>query len=369
MLRNKAFKFRLYPNKEQEEYFSKCFGCCRFIWNKMLEDKINYYQANHKSLNNTPAQYKKEFEWLKEIDAYALANVQINLQKAFNSFFKSSKFGYPKWKSKKNHHQSYTTNCQSNNIKIENGYICLPKIKWVKIKLHRQIPNNYIIKSVTISKSPSDKYYASILTEYEYEVPQPKLNPDTSIGLDYSSHNFYTDSQGVNANYPKYYREMEKKLAKEQRKLSKMIKGSHNYKKQRIKVAKIHEKIHNQRLDFIHKLSTQLANSYDYIFVEDLNMQGISQSLKLGKSTMDNGFGMFRNLLQYKMDDRGKILHKINKFTPTSQICHCCGCKSSITKDLSIRSWICPECGAELDRDINAAINIKTAGLAELNLL
>ena len=160
-----------------------------------------------------------------------LANIQMNLQKAFNNFFKSPKFGYPKWKSKKNSHQSYTTNCQANNIKLKDGYICLPKIKWVRIKLHRQIPDTYKIKSVTISRNPSGKYYASILTEYEYETPQPKLNPANSIGLDYSSYNFYTDSQGVNANYPKYYREIENKLAKEQRKLSRMVKGSHNHDK------------------------------------------------------------------------------------------------------------------------------------------
>lgn len=369
MLKNKAFKFRLYPNREQEEYFSKCFGCCRFIWNKMLEDKINYYQANHKTLNNTPAQYKSEFEWLKEVDAIALANVQMNLQTAFNNFFKFPKFGYPKYKSKKNNHQSYTTNNASNCLRIEGNYINLPKIKLVRIKMHRQIPEGYKIKRATISKTPSGKYYISILTEYEYEIPQPKLNPNSSIGLDYSSHNFYADSQGVNADYPKFFRITQERLAKEQRKLSKMVNGSNNYNKQKIKIAKIYEHISNQRLDWIHKLSTQLARKYDYIFVENINLQSIAQCLRLGKSTMDNGFGIFRNLLQYKMDDRGKIFYRINKFTPTSQVCHCCGCKSSITKDLSIRSWICPECGAELDRDINAAINIKTAGLAELNLI
>ena len=361
----KAFKYRLYPNKWQEEYFSKTFGCVRFIYNKMLNDKIEYYNEFKQILKNTPAQYKDEFPFLKEVDSLALANAQMNLQSAYNNFFKNTKSGFPKFKSKKRDKDSYTTNNQGGNIYIseDNKYICLPKIKLVRIKLHRQLPQDSVIKSVTISKTKSGKYFISILCEYELNTQEKQLNIENSLGLDYSSHDFYVDNAGNKANYPRYYRLMQEKLAKEQRKLSKMKLHSNNYEKQRVKVAKISEKIANQRLDFQHKLSTQLANTYDYIFVEDINLQGLSQCLKLGKSTMDNSFGQFRSLLQYKLFERGKILYKIGRFEPTSQICSECGCKHSFTKDLSVRRWICPDCGAELDRDINAAKNIRKSGI------
>ena len=361
----KAFKYRLYPNKWQEEYFSKTFGCVRFIYNKMLNDKIEYYKEFKQSLKNTPAQYKDEFPWLKEVDSLALANAQMNLQSAYNNFFKNPKSGFPKFKSKKRDQASYTTNNQGGNIYIseDNKYICLPKIKLVRVKVHRQLPQNNIIKSVTISKTKSGKYCISILCEYELNIQEKQLNIENSLGLDYSSHDFYVDSNGDKANYPRYYRLMQEKLAREQRKLSKMKLHSNNYEKQRAKVAKISEKIANQRLDFQHKLSTQLANTYDYIFVEDINLQAMSQCLRLGKSTMDNSFGQFRSLLQYKMFERGKIFHKIGRFEPTSQTCSECGCKHPFTKDLSVRKWACPDCGAELDRDINAAKNIRKSGI------
>ena len=323
----KAFKYRLHPNKQQEEFFSKTFGCVRFIYNKMLNDKIEYYKEFKSTLKNTPAQYKEEFPFLKEVDSLALANAQMNLQSAYNNFFKNPKSGFPKFKSKKRDKDSYTTNNQGGNIYIaeDNKYICLPKIKLVRIKLHRQLPQNSIIKSVTISKTKSGKYYISILCEYELNIQEKQLNIENSLGLDYSSHDFYVDNKGNKANYPKYYRLMQEKLAKEQRKLSKMKLHSNNYEKQRVKVAKISEKITNQRLDFQHKLSTQLTEKYDYIFVEDINLQGLSQCLRLGKSTMDNSFGQFRSLLQYKMFERGKIFHKIGRFEPTSQTCNECG--------------------------------------------
>lgn len=361
----KAFKYRLYPNQLQEEYFLKTFGCVRFIYNKMLNDKIEHYKETKQMLNNTPAKYKDEFSWLREVDSLALANAQINLQTAYRNFFRDPKIGFPKFKSKKNCKDSYTTNCQKGNIYIseDNKYICLPKIKLVKIKLHRQLPQNSIIKSVTISKTKSGKYYVAILCEYKFDIQEKQLNIENSLGLDYSSHGFYIDSNGLSANYPRYYRVLEDKLAREQRKLSKMKWHSNNYEKQRIIVARISEKIANQRLDFLHKISTQLANRHDYIFVEDINLQGMSQCLRLGKSTMDNGFGQFRTFLEYKMFERNKIFHKISKWVATSQTCHECGCKNSTTKDLSIREWVCPECGAHLDRDHNAAINIKITGM------
>ena len=358
---NKAYKFRLYPNKEQEVLFAKTFGCVRFIYNQMLADKIEHYKETKQKLNNTPAQYKKEFEWLKEVDSLALANTQMNLQTAYNNFFRSPKTGFPKFKSKKKNKNSYTTNNQGGTISIVDKQIKLPKIGLVKMKQHRVIPSDQMIKSATISKTPSGKYYVSILVEYEQYIPNIQLDKNKALGLDYASHSFYVDSQNREADYPRFYRAALDKLAKEQRRLSFMKYGSNNYYKQKIIVAKIHEHIANQRKDFVHKLSTKLANEYDYICVEDINMQGMAQSLKLGKSTNDNGFGMFRTILAYKLSDRGKQLIKIDKWFPSSKMCRHCG---AINKDLTLadRVWIC-ECGVVLNRDENAAINILNVGL------
>lgn len=252
---NKAYKYRIYPNKEQQIMFAKTFGCVRFIYNKMLGDKIDFYKKTKQKLNNTPAQYKKEFEWLKEVDSLALANAQMNLQTAYGNFFRDVKVGFPKFKSKHKNKMKYTTNNVNNSIHIQDSFIKLPKIGLVKIKLHRQIPDNQIIKSCTISKTPSGKYYVSILVEFAYETPKIALDTNNFIGLDMDMKNLYTDSNGIRAEYPRYYRQMLDKLEKEQRKLSKCKLGSNNRNKQRIKVAKLHEKIANQRKDFLHKLS------------------------------------------------------------------------------------------------------------------
>lgn len=327
----------------------------------MLGDKIKYYEETKQKLNNTPAQYKNEFLWLKEVDSLALANAQMNLQTAYNNFFRSPKVGFPKFKSKKNNHHSYTTNCVNGNIKLENGYLVLPKAKAVKIKQHRQIPQDYKLKSVTVSRTPSGKYYASVLFEYEIQVKQ--IEPATFLGLDFSMKELYIASDGSSACYPRYYRIALNKLAKEQRKLSKMQKGSNNRNKQRIKVALLHEKVANQRKDFLHKQSRQITNAYDLVCIEDLNMQSMSQALNFGKSVSDNGWGMFTTFLQYKLDEAGKQLIKIDKFFASSQICSLCGYKNSETKDLSVRAWDCPECGTHHDRDVNAAINIRNEGM------
>ena len=359
---NKAYKYRLYPNKEQEILLAKTFGCVRFIYNKMLSDKIEYYKETKEKLNNTPAQYKKEFEWLNEVDSLALANAQMNLQTAYNNFFRSPKIGFPKFKSRKRNRFSYTTNNQNGTVSIKDGKLRLPKIGLVRIKLHRLIPEGQKIKSATITKTPSGKYYAAILVEYEQEIPYIELDKNKAIGLDYASHSFYVDSQGREADYPKFYRNAQKFLARERRKLSLMKYGSNNYLKQKIRVARLQEHISNQRTDWIHKLSTRLANEYDYICVEDINMQNMAQSLKLGKSTNDNGFGMFRTILAYKLADRGKKLIKIDKWFPSSKMCRFCG---NINHELTLsdRVWTC-ECGQILNRDENAAINIMNVGLS-----
>ena len=359
---NKAYKFRLYPTKEQEIMFVKTFGCVRFIYNKMLADKIEFYKETKQKLNNTPAQYKKEYEWLKEVDSLALANAQMNLQTAYNNFFRSPKVGFPKFKSKKRNKNSYTTNNQNGTVSIVENKLRLPKIGLVKMKQHRRIPDNQKIKSATITKTPSGKYYVSILVEYEQYIPDVQLDKKKALGLDYASHSFYVDSQGKEADYPKFYRNAQIILTKEQRKLSHMKYGSNNYQKQRLRVARLQERIANQRKDWIHKLSTQLANDYDYICVEDINMQNMAQSLNLGKSTNDNGFGMFRTILAYKLADRGKELIKIDKWFPSSKMCRFCG---TINKNLTLadRIWTC-ECGKTLNRDENAAINIMNVGLS-----
>lgn len=248
---NKAYKFRIYPNREQKTLFAKTFGCVRFIYNKMLDDKIKYYEKTKKKRNNTPAQYKKEFPWLKEVDSLALANAQMNLQKAYNNFFRDPKVGFPKFKSRHKTRASYTTNNQKGTVALENGHLKLPKAGYVKVKQHRAIPEDYRIKSVTISQNPGGDYYASVLFEYENQVQKQPMHQ--FLGLDFSMQELYRDSEGREPEYPGYYRKAEQKLKREQRKLSKMQKGSKNRGKQRIRVARMHEKVAAQRRDFLHK--------------------------------------------------------------------------------------------------------------------
>lgn len=358
---NKAYKFRIYPNEEQKILFAKTFGCVRFVYNRMLSDKIKYYEETGKKLNNTPAQYKKEFEWLKDVDSLALANAQMNLQTAYNNFFRSPKIGFPKFKSKKPNCKSYTTNCVNGNIAVSERDLKLPKIGQVKLKQHRNIPSNYTLKSVTVSQTPSGKYYASILFEYENQVQEQEMRD--FLGLDFSMHELYKDSNGNEPAYPRYYRQSEERLKREQRKLSKMQKGSKNRGKQRVRVAKLHEKVANQRKDFLHKQSRQITNAYDCVCIEDLDMKAMSQSLNYGKAVSDNGWGMFVNYLKYKLEEQGKKLIKVDRFFASSQTCSVCGYVNKETKNLNIRAWDCPECGTHHDRDVNAAINIRNEGI------
>ena len=362
---NKAYKFRLYPTKEQSILIDKTIGCARFIYNQMLSDKIKYYENTKEKLNNTPAQYKKEFEWLKEVDSLALANAQMNLQTAYNNFFRDKKVGFPKFKSKKRSRLSYTTNNQKGSINLseDNKYIKLPKLKQVRIKCHRQIGKDELIKSCTISKTPTGNYYCSILVEYEKEIIQKKS--EKVIGLDFSMKELYYSSEGKIANYPKYYRQSLEKLKQEQRKLSRKKKGSKNRNKQRIKVAKIHEHIANQRRDFLHKKSRELVNEFDVICIEDLNMKTMSQCLNLGKSVSDNGWGMFTTFLGYKLAEEGKQLIKIDKWYPSSKTCSLCGSVKTDLK-LSERIYNCNNCGISIDRDYNASLNIKRVGMTQL---
>lgn len=367
MKKNKAYKYRLYPNKEQQSFFDKTIGCVRFIYNLMLSDKIKHYKETGLSLQNTPAHYKDEYEWLKEVDSLALANAQQNLNSAYKNFFARIKkgvkeVGFPKFKSKKKAKWSYTTNNQKGTIAVEGTKIKLPKIGLVNVRLHRQIPKHYVIKSATITKTRTNKYYVSVLVEYENQVSPKDI--ETVVGLDFSMRELYVASDGSSANYPRYFRLIQEQLVKEQRSLSRKKYGSRGYEKQKLRVTKVHEKIANQRADFLHKKSRELVDQYDMVCIEDLNMQAMSQCLKFGKSVMDNGFGMFTSFLKYKLEDQGKKLFVIDKWFPSSKMCSSCG---QIKEDLQLsdRMYSC-DCGLEIDRDLNASINIKTVGTTEL---
>jgi len=355
---NKAYKFRIYPNAEQEVMFAKTFGCVRFIYNRMLGDKIAYYNENQKELSCYPSQYKEKFEFLREVDSLALVGAQNNLKAAYKNFFRDKSVGFPKFKSKRSSKKAYTTNCINENIKLNDGHIVLPKVGAVKIKQHRSIPENYKLKSVTVSKTASGKYYASLLYEYEQIIIPAEIKE--TIGLDFSMSELYVDSNGNEPDYPRYYRRKLEKLSRMSRSLSKMVKFSSNWRKQKRKIAILHEKIANQRKDFLHKQSRQITNAYDLAGVEDLNMKAMSQALNFGKSVSDNAFGMFRTLLKYKLDEAGKYFVVIDKWFPSSKKCSTPGC-DYIYKDLTmdVREWVCPECGANHDRDVNAAINIR----------
>ena len=368
---NKAIKYRLYPTAEQTVLFAKTFGCCRKVYNLMLSDKIKSYEETGKFITVTPAKYKTEYPYLKEVDSLALANVQINLQNAFKNCFSKSqkkKNGFPKFKSAKHNKKSYTTNNQKGTVAITRNAIKLPKIGMVKAKIHRQPGADWIVKSATVSQSRDGSFYASVLFEFKQTVVNVPIS-DNVIGLDYASDGLYVDDKGNVGTNHKYYRESHKKLAKEQRKLSRKIgsrKGeskSNNYMKQLHKVNKIYRHISNQRIDNLHKISTEIANQYDIVCVKSLNMRAMSNhGFGNGKATLDNGYGMFLNMLEYKLADRGKYFVKVDKWFRSSQLCHCCGMLHPEMKDIRIRTMRC-NCGLTMDRDQNAAINIKFEGL------
>lgn len=370
----KSYKYRIYPNKQQEELIQKTFGCVRFVYNQCLAYKIDKYKNEKVGLSRIDCNnyknrvLKKEYEWLKEVDKCALDNAVINMDSAYQKFFKEHA-GFPKFKSKHNNRKSYTTNCMYNNggkyktieVNFHNNKIKLPKLKWIKAKLSRNFEGK--IKSTTISQEPSGKYFVSVLVETEHV---PMESTGCMVGIDLGIKDLLITSDGEKFDNVHITKKYEKKLTREQRRLSRKVKGSKNWNKQRIKVAKVHEKIRNTRLDNLHKISHKLISENQVIVSEDLAISNMVKNHNLAKAISDCGWYELTRQLQYKADWNGRQYIKIGRFVKSSQTCHVCGYVNQETKDLAVREWTCPECNTYHDRDVNAAINILNEGLRML---
>lgn len=363
----KGYKYRIYPNKVQEEQIQKTFGCCRFVYNQILSYRQELYEKEKQSMNKTSCNnycnqvLKREHEWLKEVDKFALTNAIYNMDSAYDRFFKKIS-GFPNYKSKKDNYKSYTTNFTNGNIEVSNNKIKLPKLKWVKAKIHRDFVGQ--IKSATISQVPSGKYFVSVLVETEHI---PMETTGCMVGIDLGIKDLLITSDETKYDNIHTTKKYEDKLAKEQRKLSHKQKGSKNWNEQRIRVARIHEKIHNTRIDNLHKISHQLVSENQVIVTEDLAVSNMVKNRNLAKAIQDCGWYELTRQISYKSDWNNRQYIKIGRFTKSSQPCNVCGYINTETKDLSVRSWTCPNCGMIHDRDINAAINILNEGLRLLN--
>ena len=367
----KAFKYRLYPTAPQAEKINQNIGCARFVYNLMLDAKIKHYEQHKETLYITPAKFKDDYPFLKDADSLALCNAQLNLENAFNKFF-DKKTGYPKFKAKHKCRWSYTTNNQRNKknpekytIRFDCNRIKFPKVGYVKVVEHRS--QEGIIKSVVVSKERSGEYYASVLCDIE--PPESLPVTDKVVGIDLGLHDIIVCSDGERVEAPKHFRRSEQQLAKRQRVFSRTRKGSNGHEKARLKVARCHQKIKNQRNDFLQKLSTKLIRENQVICLEDLSVKSMERNHKLAKSVTDASFAKFVEMLEYKAEWYGRNIIKIDRFYPSTQLCNGCGYKNESIKGLKglkVREWTCTECGEVHDRDLNAARNILKEGLKSI---
>lgn len=373
-------KYRIYPNKKQADLINKTIGCARLVYNLMLHD---FYINN---VIKTQAKYKNDYPFLKKVDSLALANSQMDLRQAIRNHKRNpSHFGKPNFKKKSRAKLSYKTNNQKGAVRIEHNRLILPKFKsGVKIMVHRKIEG--LIKSVTIEHTATDNYTASILYDVPDKVKPNKLSKDKVLGIDLGIKHLAITSDNVKYNNPKHFRKTQTKLKRQQKILSRRLEQNikkrvynkngkciktiykkplvecKNYQKQKKKVAKIHQKIRNQRLDNLHKVSSGIIKNHDYVVLETLRIKNLMKNRKLSKAISDVGWGLFINMLEYKAERYGKKVIKLDQWFPSSQICSHCQHKDG-RKALSIRQWTCSNCQTKHDRDVNAAINIKNKGL------